>query len=103
MKKLKTKSEMYSNFEIYAIVLNNENVPGPIISLIKKNQLKSTSRWSKYCHVPIIIDMHVSFEIYAFNEKYIGQVIYMGKKDECLRKYSEYMQQYSKWREEGKI
>ena len=41
MKKLKTKSEMYSNFEIYAIVLNNENVPGPIISLIKKNQLKS--------------------------------------------------------------
>ena len=47
--------------------------------------------------------MHVSFEIYAFNEKYIGQVIYMGKKDECLRRYSEYMQQYSKWREEGKI
>ena len=44
MKKLKTKSEMYSNFEIYAIVLNNENVPGPIISLIKKNQLKSKFR-----------------------------------------------------------
>ena len=84
-------------------LLNNENVSVPIISLIKKNQLKSKSRWSKYCHAPIAIDMYVSFEIYAFNGKYIGQVIHMGKEDECLKRYTEYMQQYSKWREEGII
>ena len=94
--------DYYYDSDRYAVVRNDDNVPGLLITLVKRDQIKSTSKWAEYCNMPIRVDMVVSLEMYSFNKEYKSKVIYLGTMKECLKYYSSYMNMYQKWKEEDK-
>ena len=92
-------SNYYSDEEQFAVVRNTDDMPGPILSLLKIEQIRSLSRWAPYCNIPIEYNMMVCYKMYSFNKEYFGKVVFLGNKEQCLENYSLYMQGYSRRRE----